>query len=76
MNAHGKEMSAEDFERLDAYMSKLNVEVAARWCKPGALGCACLGCCNYSAGLAKRGFTFEDWQEWWMRKALQMSWKT
>ena len=59
---------------FDKAMQCLPVKFAMRWCEPGPLGCACLGCANgpeVGAGnLAAKGFTKEDWKSWWARATI------
>lgn len=48
---------------LDFYMQRMIVKTARHWC--GSELCACLGCANRSGGLAEKGFTREEWVQWW-----------
>ena len=55
--------------QLDQMMRALPTEFATRWCEPDERGCACMGCANGSesgaGGLSAKGFTKEDWKQWW-----------
>lgn len=49
---------------LDEIMRKMPEDWRKRWCEPGKLGCACLGCANGSGGLIRNGYTKQDWETW------------
>src|SRR5688572_3908034 len=46
-------MEAERYVYIDRMLAQVPLDFAMRWCEPGPLGCACLGCANgpeYGAG--------------------------
>lgn len=51
-----------DEDEIKRRLLQMPMKVARRWCHPGELGCACLGCANRSGGLAKLGVTEEQWR--------------
>lgn len=60
-------------KEIDKLLYYLPISFAFRWCEPGPLGCACLGCANGSevgaGNLARLGYTKEEWEAWklWKR---------
>lgn len=62
----------EHYYALDRILGALPLAFAMRWCEPGEMGCACLGCANGpeagAGGLMAKGFTKADWEYWKGRK--------
>lgn len=62
----------EHYHAIDRALSALPLKYALRWCEPGPMGCACLGCANgpeMGAGnLDALGFTKSDWEYWKQRR--------
>ena len=56
------------FMLIEAALSKVPLAFALRWCEPGPLGCACMGCANGpeagAGNLAALDVTKREWQEW------------
>lgn len=65
-------MSNDSYTQIDSILRHLPLEFSLRWCEPGPLGCACLGCANgpeWGAGrLSAKGFTKSDWEDWKRRR--------
>lgn len=49
---------------LDSAMRLMPEKWRARWCENGESGCGCMGCANYSGGLAQRWFTKDEHARW------------
>jgi len=49
-------------QAIDSLMRDMPSSWRDRWCEPGELGCACLGCANGSGGLLKAGYTKDEWE--------------
>lgn len=62
VTAPGAEMSAERLVMIQTRLLKMEERWRVRWCEPGHLGCACLGCANGAGGLVCAGVTKEEWQ--------------
>lgn len=62
----------EHYYAMDRILTALPLGFATRWCEPGPMGCACLGCANGpeagAGNLSQLGFTKLDWEYWKKRR--------
>lgn len=61
----------ERMRKIDRLLAQWPTEFSYRWCEPGPLGCACLGCVNLNGPLKGTGITKQDWEAWKEWKAKQ-----